>query len=115
MSDHIFNGPDASVSAYAKQHACGFGRDSTDGACEQRGVEEFEGLLPCERHVKEAEARERKDHWEEVDVYLSMWTKIAQARGNETLLRLLEYAQIEARTDRMHARKVLERAMGAGR
>jgi hypothetical protein len=102
------------VPASPKGHTCGFGNGIPDGDCGGQGVEMFGSILLCERHLKEAEARERKDHREEVDIYLSMWAKIAQARGNETLLRLLRYAQIEARTDRMYERRAQERAISAG-
>ena len=86
-----------------------------DGGCDSRGVDRYGSTLLCERHVKEVEARERKDHWEEIDIYLNMWTKIAHARGNEMLLRLLRCAQLEARGDREYERKALERAIEAGR
>ena len=86
-----------------------------DGGCDSLGVDRYGSTLLCERHVKEVEARERKDHWEEIDIYLNMWTKIAHARGNEMLLRLLRCAQLEARGDREFERKALERAIEAGR
>lgn len=106
---------DAPVPTSVRGQACRFGNGTPDGACGNRGVERFGSTLLCERHIKEVEARERKEHWEEVDTYLSMWTRVAHARGNETLLRLLRYARLEALSDRECERQALERAVETGR
>lgn len=98
-----------------KRDPCAFGSDLADGACTDPGVALFGRVLLCERHIEEVEAREQREHWEEVDLYLDMWLKIAHARGNETLSRLLRYAQLEAKAEREYERKSLKRAVKAGR
>jgi hypothetical protein len=69
-------------------------------------VAEFGCVLLCELHIKEVEARKQREHWEEVDLYLNMWLKIAHARSNVTLLRLLRYAQLEAEAEREYEHKI---------
>lgn len=115
LGDRDVVGVNAPVLTSARGQACELGNGTPDGGCGNRGVEMFGSTLLCERHAKEVEARERNEHWEEVNVYLNMWTKVAYARGNETLLRLLRYARLEARGDRECERKALERAIETGR
>lgn len=99
----------------AKRVTCAFGSDLPDDGCGNLGVAQFGCVLLCERHVEEVEARERREHWEEVDLYLNMWLKIAHARSNVTLSRLLRYARLEAKVEREYERKALVRAIRAGR
>lgn len=75
----------------------------------------FGHVLLCERHIKEAEAREQREHWEEVNLYLDLWDKVAHARENTTLSRLLRYARLEAQTDKEFARESIEKAVKSGR
>ena len=42
-----------------------------------------------ERRAAEIEAQERAEYWEEVDLFLEMWSNIADAWGNETLVRIV--------------------------
>lgn len=100
MSDHLTADTGASGPVSAKRAPCAFGSDLPDEGCKNPGVAQFGCVLLCERHVEEVEARERREHWEEVDLYLNMWLKISHARGNVTLSRLLRYAQLEAKAER---------------
>ena len=115
MSDRGAVGADTDMLISAKRSPCAFGSDLPNGGCGNPGVAEFEGALLCERHIEEVEAREEREHWEEVDLYLDMWLKIARARSNATLSRFLRYAQLEARVERECERQALERAVRAGR
>lgn len=47
-----------------------------------------------------ATARDRQEHWEEVFLFLEMWNEVARAWNNDTLLRLMSYARLEAKTER---------------
>jgi hypothetical protein len=115
LSDRGTVGRDADMPIPAKRPTCAFGGDLPNGGCGNPGVAEFGCVLLCERHFEEAEARERIEHWEEVDLCLDMWLKIAHVRSNATLSRLLRYAQLEAKAEREYGRKALERAVKAGR
>jgi hypothetical protein len=115
LSDRGAVGTDADVLRSEKRPSCTFGSHLPNGGCGNPAVAEFGRVLLCERHIKEVEARERREHWEEVDLYLNMWLKIAHARSNATLSRLLRYAQLEAKAEREYERKALERAVKAGR
>ena len=115
MSDRGAGGAGTDTSISEKRSPCAFGSNLPNGGCGDPGVAEFEGVLLCERHIEEVEAREEREHWEEVDLYLDMWLKIARARSNATLSRFLWYAQLEAKVERECERKALERAVRAGR
>ena len=115
MSDCGAVGADADMWISARRPLCAFGSELPNGGCRNPGVAEFGGVLLCERHIEEVEAREEREHWEEVDLYLDMWLKIARARSNATLSRFLRYAQLEAKVEREYERKALERAVRVGR
>ena len=50
-------------------------------------------------------AREREDHWTEVDLVLEMWDRVARSWNNDTLVRLARYARLEVETERELERK----------
>jgi hypothetical protein len=108
-------GADANMPIFEKHPPCAFGSDLPDNGCEAPGVGEFEEVLLCEWHIKEVEASEVREHWEEVDLYLDMWLKVAHAKSNLTLSRLLRYAQLEAKVEQEYERKTLKRAVRVGR
>lgn len=75
----------------------------------------FGRTLLCERHAEEIESGVRADHWEKVHLYLDLWLKVATARENETLARLLRYTRLEARVERDLERQALESEARNGR
>ena len=105
----------AAASAGVRRISCAFGSDLWAGGCRRPGVAKFGRVALCEQHFQEVAAKERTAHWEEVDLLLEAWLLIATAWENETLLRLLSYARLEADTERELEHDAVEDAARARR
>ncbi len=103
------------AAAATKRFSCAFGTDLRAQGCRRSAATSFGRVPLCEQHFKEVAASERTAHWEEVDLLLEAWLSVAGSWGNETLLRLLRYARLEADTEREVERGFLESAARAGR
>jgi hypothetical protein len=95
---------------------CAFGCGSGNGArCGAAGTVVFGSLLLCEEHARMAERHAYREDWEESVIYLGLWKKVAVARENNLLTRLLEEARIEAEAERERALRALETEIKAGK
>ena len=114
MSKHI--AARAAGFASMRQSSCAFGRDLWQKGCRRPLVARFGRGALCEQHCQEVARREQTSHREEVDLlFLQTWPMIAGGWGNETPLRLLSCARLEADTERKLGWDALESAARAGR
>ena len=62
-------------------------------------------VIDLDRSRRQEGDADREEHWEEVELVLEMWDRVARAWDNDTLVRLARYARLEAATERDLERK----------
>ncbi len=93
---------------------CGIGHLFGGTSCAQLGETNLKGLVLCEQHALEVKLEEQIACWGGLLFHVDLWSREADRRGREKVVRLLEVQRAEAALAVERACADLERARSNG-